>query len=89
MAKAKRMDYEEITAVISSFTKAASAKYDGPAFSTGYLGSMLAGMVANLSVAKQADFVAMLNSSSVYTPFKNTAAQAQASATYTQVKEVA
>jgi hypothetical protein len=81
MAKAKRMDYDEISAVILNFTKAASAKYDGPAFSTGYLGSMLAGMVANMSVAKQAGFVAMLNSSSVYTPFKNTTAQPQASAT--------
>jgi len=29
MAKAKRMDYDEISAVILNFTKAASAKYDG------------------------------------------------------------
>ena len=75
-SKAKRMNYDEISSVILKFTKAASAKYDGPAFSTGYLGSMLAGIVANQSIAKQADFVALLNSSSVYTPFKNTTSQA-------------
>ena len=75
-SKANRMNYDEISSVILNFTKAASAKYDGPAFSTGYLGSMLAGIVANQSIAKQADFVALLNSSSVYTPFKNTTSQA-------------
>ena len=64
---AKKMDYSDIATVIDNFTKASRAKYDTTAFSAGYLGSLLAGIMADMPLAKQCDIVNMLNKSSVYT----------------------
>lgn len=64
---AKKMSYGDIAKVIDNFTTASRAKYDTTAFCAGYLGSLLAGIMADMPLAKQCDIVNMLNKSSVYT----------------------
>lgn len=64
---AKKMDYSDIATVIDNFTTASRAKYDTTAFSAGYLGSLLAGIVSDMPLAKQLAIINQLNKSSVYT----------------------
>ena len=63
----KKMSYGDIAKVIDNFTTASRDKYDTTAFSAGYLGSLLAGILVDMPLAKQCNIVNMLNKSSVYT----------------------
>ena len=52
--------YSEISAIVNEMTDATRDHHDSYAFAAGYLGSMLAGLIADLPKHKQAEAIRTL-----------------------------
>lgn len=63
---AKKLTREQVGAVVSAFAEQATRKYNGHAFTAGYLMSVVTQLIAELPAEKQLSEIVALQTSSVW-----------------------